>query len=481
MTTPLTIDDLFTPLTQAEVLSGILATADLVGFNTTAWQSGQISRTILTVVSQKIADAMAIVATMNKGGFLDYASLVTPEGGPGWLDILALSRYRVTRIPATYATTPVTFTTTAAASGGTFASGAMHVASGSKTYHNVDQIIIPAGVGSVTGDFAADISGSNSSAGVGSINTLVVSLVGVSCSNATAAVGTNAETNAAMVTRCRSKLASLSVTGPSGAYDYAARTINGDNQVAVASGPLTSPANPVTRSQVVTDPSNGTVTTFVASAVGPYETPPNHTGTTAKNIVSSTDASPIVLTMGGGHGFVTGDEIYVVDHLINIAANGSWAVTVAGNDITLTSSAGSGAGAGGATGTAFQQSDLDLIDKSIQANAVPEGTTALTATAAGVDVEIVGAITVTGATANLTDVQIQTLISDAISAFAAIVPLGGYGNLLYLQQIKNSALDAIPTADRVNLTLSLPAADVVVAAGGVVNITPAPIFTVTRL
>lgn len=70
------------------------------------------------------------------------------------------------------------------------------------------------------------------------------------------------------------------------------------------------------------------------------------------NIVSSTDASPIVLTVGAGHGFLAGDEVVVAGHTTNVGANGIWTLgTVGATTLTLTGSVGSGAGAGGATGT----------------------------------------------------------------------------------------------------------------------------------
>lgn len=67
-------------------------------------------------------------------------------------------------------------------------------------------------------------------------------------------------------------------------------------------------------------------------------------------IGSSTDASPIVITITG-HGFSTGDKVTVYGHVTNVAANGSWNITKVNDDsFSLDNSSGSGAGAGGATG-----------------------------------------------------------------------------------------------------------------------------------
>ena len=70
-------------------------------------------------------------------------------------------------------------------------------------------------------------------------------------------------------------------------------------------------------------------------------------------IVSSTGATPIVLTLAAGHGFVNGGTIVVANHTLNIGANGTWVVAAASaTEITLTGSVGSGVGPGGADGTA---------------------------------------------------------------------------------------------------------------------------------
>ena len=67
-------------------------------------------------------------------------------------------------------------------------------------------------------------------------------------------------------------------------------------------------------------------------------------------IESSTDASPIVVTITG-HGFSTGDMVTVFGHETNVAANGSWTITKVTDDtFSLDGSSGSGAGDGVNTG-----------------------------------------------------------------------------------------------------------------------------------
>lgn len=86
-------------------------------------------------------------------------------------------------------------------------------------------------------------------------------------------------------------------------------------------------------------------------------------GTTV-NIVSSTNATPIVVTVGAGHGFVTGDTIIGNGHTTNTKANGVWKASVSGNAITLLNADGTnsvGNGVGGATGTLRRVTNCAVI------------------------------------------------------------------------------------------------------------------------
>lgn len=70
-------------------------------------------------------------------------------------------------------------------------------------------------------------------------------------------------------------------------------------------------------------------------------------------IVSSTNATPIVMHTGV-HGLVTGDWVFVDDHLVNTAANGAWEIAkINATTFQLVGSVGNGVG--GATGTVTGQ------------------------------------------------------------------------------------------------------------------------------
>lgn len=68
---------------------------------------------------------------------------------------------------------------------------------------------------------------------------------------------------------------------------------------------------------------------------------------TAKNITSSTNATPVSVTCTT-HGFSNGDIIYIQNHTTNLTANGTWRITyVDANTFTLDGSVAGGIGANG--------------------------------------------------------------------------------------------------------------------------------------
>lgn len=74
-----------------------------------------------------------------------------------------------------------------------------------------------------------------------------------------------------------------------------------------------------------------------------------------KQIASSTNATPIVITTSAAHGFTTGDLVYIGDHTTNTSANGLWTIASASGSVfsltdPVTGSNVVGNGVGGATG-----------------------------------------------------------------------------------------------------------------------------------
>ena len=91
----------------------------------------------------------------------------------------------------------------------------------------------------------------------------------------------------------------------------------------------------------------------------------NTAETAVKQIGSSTNATPIVVT-STSHGFANGDIVYIGDHLTNVAANGVWKIAnQAANTFELQRPDGTnsvGSGVGGATGYAVNLGPSTVSD-----------------------------------------------------------------------------------------------------------------------
>lgn len=93
-------------------------------------------------------------------------------------------------------------------------------------------------------------------------------------------------------------------------------------------------------------------------ALDGLEIPSTEVQTTAMNIVSSTNATPIVVTTAA-HNFKVGQKVKIENHVTNTAANGIHTIqAVTGTTITLQGSVGNGVG--GATGTVKLYSPVSI-------------------------------------------------------------------------------------------------------------------------
>ena len=112
-------------------------------------------------------------------------------------------------------------------------------------------------MGTATIPIRATEAGAASTSAPAAISTLETALTGVTCSNALAVVGQDAEGDAALRLRCSEKLGSLSPFGPADAYGFAARNATRDDGTNVG----------VTRIRHNKD-GLGNVYVYVASATG---------------------------------------------------------------------------------------------------------------------------------------------------------------------------------------------------------------------
>lgn len=247
---PFSISDLITPVSQADAMNTLLSIAAALGLPTTSWAPGNWIRTSLATIAQKVSDVSVLATQMTRGGFGDLVST------DAWADAWSQSIYNVTRIPATYATGAVDIVNASASTYNLLAGELIvaHATTG-KTYRNVSPISLTAGTTTFAVPIAADATGVASNAVPGTLTVMVSTQNGLSSSNALSVIGTDAETSAALVTRARRKLGSLSPNGPRDAYNYVATTLA-----------LTS--TPITRTNTVASPTTGVVSVYVANAGG---------------------------------------------------------------------------------------------------------------------------------------------------------------------------------------------------------------------
>ncbi len=129
-------------------------------------------------------------------------------------------------------------------------------------------------------------------------------------------------------------------------------------------------------------------------------------------------------------------------------------------------------------GGPIDASDLTDVDSAIQLNCVPTGLTAVTLNATAVPVNVSTTVWLTR-TSSLSVAQLTTLITDRLTDYFALAPIGGYqagGGFIFTSAIIGQIFEA--SADIVRATLSSPLVDVAldpneVAVLGTVTVTPA--------
>jgi uncharacterized phage protein gp47/JayE len=241
--------------TKAALYAKGLQVASALGVPVTSWSPGDPTRSLYHYLAEVLATLEGVIALFVASGFLDSAT-------GAWLTLLAKQVFNVDRVDATFAGCPVTLTN---AKGGRY-DVAIHevVVKNSTTgalYWNTEAGTIPSGpAASVTLDFEAQEAGSDSSAAATEIDEMVTVYPGVTCSNATAAVGLDEEDDESLRGRCRDKLGALSPNGPADAYSYVARATE-----------LTGTAG-VTRVRTYGDSDTGDVLVYLAGPSGPVST-----------------------------------------------------------------------------------------------------------------------------------------------------------------------------------------------------------------
>lgn len=212
----LTVDELTTPLTRAQVQSSIYAVLTTLGVNVTAWRTGSVVRTMIVGVSAVFAAYSQLMANIARSGFLETASAE-------WLTLTAWYVYGIERRAATYASGTVTLENTG---GGIYSLDPADLIvknhDTGHTYRNVAAFTIEPG-DTLDVSIVATEPGTASNADALAITDMVTTLLGVSCQNDIALYATDTESDTELRQRCGEMLGALSPMGPWDAYFAALR------------------------------------------------------------------------------------------------------------------------------------------------------------------------------------------------------------------------------------------------------------------
>jgi len=254
--TELTASSRYTAETAEQALARALATAELLSLPVTSWIEGEPTLTLVEYHALRDSQLQAVILPILAGGLLEWAS-------GDWLTLLARNVYNVERIGKTFASVTITASCTPGKGPYNVEAGDVVVRNSTtgKTYTSVSPLVgndtiqefVPLSI-----DVVADEAGSESSASAGEIDELVTNFIGVTVTNATAAVGLDEESDDALRARCRLKRPAVSkiASGPKGKYAY------------VALSPDENGGANVTRVEVRGDTSLGTVDVVIGGPSG---------------------------------------------------------------------------------------------------------------------------------------------------------------------------------------------------------------------
>lgn len=255
------ITELTTPRTADAIVTSELATLATEEFPVDAWAEGGAARSLVRADATALAVVESTVASLALGAYGDTAT-------GDWLDLLAASRFDLTRIAATYATGEVRLTVASGAGPFTIPAGGLLVSDGTLRWRSTEAIATTLSSAAVTTfTVRAEVAGEDYNAAPNTITSILSpALPGVTCNNpvigatstwlSTSAV--NREGDAALLARCRARWATLGSGFTRDAVAYwcrSAETAPGVNAgcTRVSFGPV---------------PGDGTYTVYVASSTG---------------------------------------------------------------------------------------------------------------------------------------------------------------------------------------------------------------------
>ena len=224
----LSLEQLLTPVTNAEALQNIIDTLDGLGFDASSWGPTSRQRALIEVWARQNAAFSSDIVNIAKGGFLDLA-----EGG--WLTILAKSAFDVDQQLASKTQGKLLMTCASGSGPYTIDTGANQIVvadtANGYVYRNITGGTLSSG-STLEVTIEAEVAGASRDVASNTITDLRKTLVGVTVNNPipdgeTTWITTNGaddETASELIIRCRAKWATLSGLAPGAAYEFHALT-----------------------------------------------------------------------------------------------------------------------------------------------------------------------------------------------------------------------------------------------------------------
>ena len=214
------IFDLIRARSRPEVVSRMLVALgrpDLIGLPVNDWHSGGVTRTLMEISGEAIADTERTVEALGAGGYLDTAA-------GDWLDLLVESHYDMSRKSSSFARGTVTLTCAPTSGPYTLPAGLILQSESGVNYQTVEGGTLYAG-GTLTLAIRAEEAGSAANVPTGTITRMLSPLPGVSVINKTGwltQAGADQESDAALRTRARLQWPTLGGGMTRAAYEYVA-------------------------------------------------------------------------------------------------------------------------------------------------------------------------------------------------------------------------------------------------------------------
>jgi hypothetical protein len=172
----LSLEELTEPVSKDEQLTTLLELATLAGFPATAWNEGDVPRTLLEIEAETLSRLTVLVSLIAKGGLLDKAE-------DDWLTLLARSVFDVERLATVRTRGDAILACIPTAGPYTIAVGAMVASDASgKQFRNVTGGTLTAG-GTLTLSWEAEVGGAAYNIPAGTLTILKTPLAGVTISN----------------------------------------------------------------------------------------------------------------------------------------------------------------------------------------------------------------------------------------------------------------------------------------------------------